>query len=229
MTDTTQQSTGRKRRAKAETPAAEPVRSGLRAQGQRTRNAIIRAARKLLLEGGSLEFSLREVATRAGISISNLQYYFPSRLAVLRAVVEPVIEVYLRDLERALGSGTAPRETIIMLLERGLRDSRSSETTALLWHFISLAAIDDECSRLLDDWYENLTRGVAKLVRAQNPAITPADSLHRATLMIAMVDGLSLQLSAGRRKREYTRGLETKFLTIIDTLLRQDALRAPQD
>lgn len=218
----------RKRRAKSEATAPAAERS-TRAQGQRTRTAIIRAARKLLLEGGSLEFSLREVAARAGISISNLQYYFPSRLAVLRAVIEPVIDVYLRDLQRALAGDTAPRDTIIALLGQGLKDSRSTDTAALLWHFISLAAIDDECSRLLDDWYEALTRGVAKLVRAQNPNITQADSLHRATLMIAMVDGLSLQLGAGRRKRDYTRGLETKFLAMVDCLLRLDAPRAPQD
>ena len=69
---------------------AESAQQGMRAQGVRTRNAIVEVARAILLEGGSLGFSLREVAARAGISISNVQYYFPTKPALLSAVVEPV-------------------------------------------------------------------------------------------------------------------------------------------
>lgn len=208
-----------RRRRTAAAPAEEAPRAALRAQGQRTRNTIVRAARKLLLESGSLEFTLREVAVRAGISISNLQYYFPTRLAVLRAVVEPVVEVYLRDLKRALSRAEPPRTTLLALVERALQDAKNAELSALWWHFASLAAIDDECSRLMDEWYEAVTRAVAQLIRAMNPDCTQADSLHRATLLIAMADGLSLQLGAGRAKREYARGLDAKFLKAADTLI----------
>lgn len=186
----------------------------------RTRGTIIQVARKLLLEGGSLEFTLREVALRAEISISNLQYYFPTRLAVLRAVVEPVVEAYLDDLKRALDSGASPGETLYALAERGLRDAKNAEKSALWWHFVSLAAIDPECSRLLDEWYETVTRGIAQLIRAADPDCGATESLHRATLLSAMADGLSFQLGAGRRKRDYVRGLDAKFFEAADCILR---------
>src|SRR5215510_1188816 len=86
MTDRMATSTDQPGSMKRRTPSAPnggAATEGLRAQGLRTRNAIVRVARKLLLEGGSLEFSLRAVAQRAGVSISNLQYYFPTRLAVV--------------------------------------------------------------------------------------------------------------------------------------------------
>ncbi|WP_075795753.1 TetR/AcrR family transcriptional regulator [Massilia putida] len=197
---------------------AEPERN-LRAQGQRTRNAIIEVAKGLLLEGGSLEFTLREVALRAGISISNLQYYFPTRLAVLRAVVEPVVEAYLGELRQALTAEASSRAMIDALVDRALEDAKNAERTALWWHFVSLAAIDPECSQLLDEWYEEVTPGIAKFIRAVDPACKPADSLHRATLLIAMADGLSFQLGAGRRKRSYTRGLDAKFRAAVDCIL----------
>lgn len=227
MKEPTDQPNGKKRRATAEAPA--DAERNLRAQGQRTRNAIIEVAKGLLLEGGSLEFTLREVAQRAGISISNLQYYFPTRLAVLRAVVEPVVEAYLGELRRALDVEAAPRKMIDALIDRALEDARNAERTALWWHFVALAAIDAECSQLLDDWYEEVTPGIAKFIRAVDPDCKPADSLHRATLLIAMADGLSFQLGAGRRKRSYTRGLDAKFRSAVDCILFGGAPRPADD
>ena len=217
MKDPADHPVGRKRRAAADTPA-ESERN-LRAQGVRTRNAIVDVARGLLLEGGSLEFTLREVAQRAGISISNLQYYFPTRLAVLRAVVEPVIERWLDELRRALDVEAPSRAMIDALIDRALDDAKNAERTALWWHFVSLAAIDPECSKLLDDWYEEVTPELAKFIRAVDPECKPADSLHRATLLMALTDGIGFQLGAGRRKRNYTRGLDAKFRTAVNCIL----------
>lgn len=199
--------------------AKDTENSGLRAQGLRTRNAIVRVARKQLLESGSLEFSLRAVAHRADISISNLQYYFPTKLAVLRAVVEPLVGAFLDELQRAIDSSASPRATLRALIERGVRDAKSVERSALWWHFVSIAAIDPECSQLLDEWYETVTRGIAQLIRAAAPECKTADSLHRATLLIAMADGLGYQLGSGRRKRDYARGIETKFFEAVDCIL----------
>ena len=206
------------RRTVSERPA-EPERAGLRAQGIRTRNAIVRVAKKLLLESGSLEFSLREVADRAEISISNLQYYFPTRLALLRAVVEPVVDTYLDRLKHALESDGPSRETIRALAERAYSDAKNTEHSAVWWHFASLAAIDPECSQLLDGWYESVTREIAQLIRVVNPDCKLADSLHRAVLIIAMADGLAYQIGAGRRMRDYTRGLDVKFLATVELLV----------
>ncbi len=218
MTVPTEQRSPRKRRTTSATSTgADP--DSLRAQGLRTRNAIVRVARKLLLEGGSLEFSLRAVATGAGISISNLQYYFPTRQAVLRAIMAPIIDAYLEDLKRALDSSVSPREALDALLDKALADARNTKDSALWWHFVSLASTDPECARMFDEWYDTLTRGIAELARAVNPELKTADSLHIASLLIAMADGLALQLGAGRRKRDYPRGLDAAFRAAVNHLV----------
>lgn len=218
-TSTEQRSSRRRRTPSAAATGAAP--DGLRAQGLRTRNAIVRVARKLLLEGGSLEFSLRGVAIGAGISISNLQYYFPTRVAVVRAVIQPIIDGYLDNLQRALGSSAGPREALDELLQRAVDDAKDAKGTALWWHFVSLASTDPDCSRLLDEWYDTLTRGIAQLVRAVNPDCKPAESLHVASLVIAMADGLALQFGAGRRKGAQTRELDARFLAAVNQLIAQ--------
>ncbi|WP_454739228.1 TetR/AcrR family transcriptional regulator [Cupriavidus necator] len=212
-----QRSTRKRRASSAASAGADP--ESLRAQGLRTRNAIVRVARKLLLEGGSLEFSLRAVALGAGVSISNLQYYFPTRQAVLRAVMAPIIDAYLDNLKRALDSSASPREALNALMERALRDAKDTKNGALWWHFASLASTDAECARLFDEWYETLTRGIAELIRAVNPKCKVADSLNTAALLVAMADGLALQFGAVRRKRAATPELDARFLATANYLV----------
>ena len=181
----------------------------LRAQGLRTRNEIVRAAKELLLENGSLDFTLRSVARRVGISISNLQYYFPTRPAVLRAVMEPLIAGYLDELKEALNEGAPARETLDALVGRAFQDAKNAEFTPLWLHFASLAATDRECAQQLDEWYEAVTRGIARLIEAVRPDLERNQALHLATLIIAMSDGLAFRAATGNR--DYTRGLETPF------------------
>ncbi len=84
-----EQRSPRKRRLPAVSEDACP--GPLWAQGLRTRNTIVRVARKLLLEGRPMGFSARAVADRARISARHLQYGFPTRAAVLRAIMGPEI------------------------------------------------------------------------------------------------------------------------------------------
>jgi hypothetical protein len=124
---------------------------------------------------------------------------------------------------------TPPRAKVDALIERALAAAKDPEGSALWWHFVSLAAIDPKCSALLDDWYEEVTQGSAKFVRAMAPECKPADSLHRATLLVALADGIAYQLGAGRRKRRYTRGFDAKFRAAFDSIVLGRATGAVDD
>lgn len=221
MTETTtlpaEQRRPRKRRASVSLEGARP--ETLRAQGLRTRSAIVRVARKLLLEGGALEFSLRAVALRAGISVSNLQYYFPSRPAVLRAVMEPEMRMYLDALKHALESSESPIEAHEAILKRAISDARNTKYVALWRHFLSFASTDPECAKLIDGWYDTLTQELARLIRAINPKYEVAESLHIALLLTAMADGLTLQLGTMGGKHRYLDGLEERFLAFANAVV----------
>ncbi|SFU25645.1 TetR/AcrR family transcriptional regulator [Paraburkholderia aspalathi] len=209
----------RKRRTSGAAPSTGTAPDGLRAQGVRTRNAIIRVARKLLLESGPMDFSLRAVALKAGISVSNLQYYFPTRPAVLRAVMAPVIDTYLDALKQALQSNASPRAAIEAILDLGLQDAKDAKNIPLWWHFFSFASTDPECGQMRDEWYDTLTSELAKLIRAVNPERGAAESAHIAVLLISMVDGMTLHLGTTRSKRAYMRGFEAMYLETARNLV----------
>ncbi|MFC5430728.1 TetR/AcrR family transcriptional regulator [Paraburkholderia denitrificans] len=218
MTVPNEQHSSRKRRELDVAPSGAAPH-GLRVQGVRTHNAIIRIATKALLEDGLLDFSLRSVALRAGISVSNLQYYFPTRLDVMRAVMAPLVESYLYDLKQALESNASPRESLDEILDRTLRDVKDSKVVALWWHFFSIAAADPGCARLLDDWYETAITDLAKLIRIANPARTETESAHITVLLISMVDGLTVHLGTARSSRAYMRDIEEKYLATARALV----------
>lgn len=201
---------------------AKPADGRLRAQGLRTRNAIVAAARALLLDGGSLEFTLRETAVRAGITISNVQYYFPSRQSLLRAVFEPVVEACLRDLRRATAKGAVPRETLAALAAKTLHDAQDRGSAALWCRFLSLGAIDPGFARMLEAWYKALVHEIAGLVNAVNPALGPDGSRSAAILMIALADGVCVRNGVGGRQRGHVPGLDAAFLATVARLLDGD-------
>ncbi|MGF6374337.1 AcrR family transcriptional regulator [Paraburkholderia sp. RAU6.4a] len=209
----------RKRRPSSAAPSTGTAPDGLRAQGIRTRNAIIRVARKLLLENGPMDFSLRAVALKAGISVSNLQYYFPTRPDVVRAVMAPVIDTYLDVLKQALQNNASPRAAIDAILDQSLRDAKDSKNIPLWWHFFSFASTDPECAQMRDEWYDTLTSEFAQLIRAVNPERGAAESAHIAMLLISMVDGMTLHLGTARSKRAYMRGFEAKFLQVAHEMV----------
>jgi AcrR family transcriptional regulator len=194
--------------------------SRARPQGVRTRTAIVSEARTVLLECGSLEFTLREIAQRTGISISNLQYYFPTRLALLRAVLEPVIEAYMRDLRDAVDRNAPPRATLDALVARALNDALDVDSAALWCHFLALVAIDDASAQLMDEWHGALAHEIALLVGALQPAYTYRQSVEIGILLIAIVDGVIVRTGTGRRGDGCSRALSAALLATVDGFLR---------
>jgi AcrR family transcriptional regulator len=172
--------------------------TGLRAQGVRTRNMIVRAATRLLLKSGGLDFTMRAVSREASISVSNLQYYFADRQTLLRAVMAPVVHEYLEDLQGALASSESPREILDRLTLRAFKDAQDASKMSLMWHFATLAMVDAECARLHQEWYGSLVSGIARLLLRLNPDLGTAGSTRLAMMITSLADGLGLQMLAFR-------------------------------
>lgn len=86
-----------------------------------TRERILRAADAIATESGAATVSLDAVAARAGISKGGLLYHFPTKAALLRALVED----YLERIEALLddgGEAGRPNALIVTLLEHFLAE-----------------------------------------------------------------------------------------------------------
>ena len=80
------------------------------------RNAILDSARDLFSERGYHGTTLLDIAEVAGTGVSSLYSYFPSKIHVLYAVVEPWYKEGFKRLEARVEALTEPRERLRSIL-----------------------------------------------------------------------------------------------------------------
>src|SRR4030081_3464897 len=91
-------------------PSVLPI-SGLPARG-----VIGRGAAESLLENGYAGTSVRSIASRAGVAIGNLQYYFPTKSELLIEAWRQLTERSVEELRTSLNQMTDP----IWVIEHGI-------------------------------------------------------------------------------------------------------------
>ena len=79
------------------TVLANPVASGVRTDGAATRNLILQAARRRLIEEGYANLSVREIAADAGVNHALIGYHFQGKQQLVMAVLD---DANARLLER---------------------------------------------------------------------------------------------------------------------------------
>jgi AcrR family transcriptional regulator len=85
------------------TTSDHPAPRRLRRDAQRNRDAIIEAARQLFCDHG-LEAPLEQIARQAGVGIATLYRRFPSRAALLDAVLTDNLQAHIAAAEHALAT-----------------------------------------------------------------------------------------------------------------------------
>ncbi|MFP5070601.1 TetR family transcriptional regulator [Pseudonocardia nantongensis] len=81
------------------------------------RDAITGAARTIFAERGYHGTSIRDIAKRAGLSLSALYYWHPSKQHLLAALVEEITHDYFQRCDRALREATdEPAERLAALV-----------------------------------------------------------------------------------------------------------------
>src|SRR5213593_620737 len=76
------------------------------------REQIVRAAAESLLENGYAGTSVRAIASRAGVAIGNLQYYFPTKSELLVEAWRYLTATSVEELRRTLNQLTDPVEVL---------------------------------------------------------------------------------------------------------------------
>ena len=84
--------------------------------GLSAKELIVRAAADSLLENGYAGTSVRSIASRAGVAIGNLQYYFPTKSELLIEAWRHLTERSVEELRTSLNQMTDP----IWLIESGI-------------------------------------------------------------------------------------------------------------
>ena len=192
-------------------PAALPGASTARrtsapsAKGRARIQEILAAAESVLLEKDYTQFSLRNIAAAAGIHLANLQYYFPSKDAIIHALVGYVVQEYESRYETRLAKlPKAPQPRFIAMLDFLIEDIHDPQTRRFFVQLWALLESSDTSGRaaLLNELYAHHIAGIAGDVGDLNPALSPGARQQRAAMIAAMIDGMMLMLLDADALRE---------------------------
>lgn len=180
----------------------------LTARGKARAAEILGTARDLFIQGGYAEMTMRQVADRVGISLSNVQHYFPTREDLLRAMLEEVMNSYDPAYAEIQAKFDSPRERLAASMRYLLADSRKAATERLFVEIWSLATRDPMVREIFDVMYTHHRHNITALVAAANPKLSPGQAARRAALVAMQIEGLMLLISEAKPKHSELKGIE---------------------
>jgi AcrR family transcriptional regulator len=191
------------------------------ARGRQTTEAILDAATTILVEEGYAQLTTRRIATRAGIRPGNLQYYYPAKHDIVRAVLERYLERAITAAEARIAAAVgSPAEQLQAAVGALLADQESGESCRFFWELWALAARDPAVADAMSAFYERYWRRVVAVLLAAEPALRRPRAERRAALLIAMLEGLTLFRSRRDPRVLPLPGLEAELRTFVDMLVR---------
>lgn len=155
---------------------------------------ILDAATEIFREEGYAGFATRKVAARAGLTLSNLQYYFPDKDELLSIIIERFLRGYL-ETYLAIGTrvGVTAQRRCAALIEQIFEDiNKSSDAEKFLFETWAFAQHESYVSVLVERAYEEYRDIFAKLLAEINPDLSPDECKARASVLTAQAEGMMI-------------------------------------
>ena len=145
-----------------------------------------------------------DVARRANIAIGSLQYLFGNRERMMAAALEHRTRQILDDVRREAETIENPVDRLAWIascLVSGITSEEADGTEWVVWTEYWRAALRDEklrakAARNYRDWIALVTEGIEDCV-ADGLVISDVDTAQVATSLVALGDGLGVQVSLG--------------------------------
>jgi AcrR family transcriptional regulator len=182
----------------AATPVALPGRRPRQERSRQRVENILAIALRLMVEQGAEALAMREIARRAGVQISSIYQYFPSKSAVIRELAQrdlARVRQLLRDAVDALlaGPGAPPpvADAVDHLVDAYFAHYRDQPEALAVW----AGAQSDPSLRELD---QEDTRSTAQFLVAPLRHLLGRpkwDGVHALSLLICEVTGAAARLA----------------------------------
>jgi len=154
---------------------------------------IIDAARKVFQDEGYAGFSARGVAGRVGITLGNLQYYFPNKEELVRATLSfhlrQMLDQYASIADQ---SGLSVDNRLLALVEQIYNDLGKTDLPCFLFEVWAFSRRDAYIAELVDKVYANYCGIFAALLREADTTLADEEYLARAFILTAQIQGVMI-------------------------------------
>lgn len=155
------------------------------------RAAILVEARRLFLDSGNAGFSMRSVAKKVDMSLSHLQYFFPTKDQLFLEMVRYTVNDYLRNYKRIMAEAySSPEQQMSAVLDYLFIDLTRLDVTAMFVELWGMALRDVEARLFQRKLYRVYRRKFSTILTRLYPDVS-RDTIKRvATQVLAHVDGI---------------------------------------
>ena len=189
--------------------------TAMRRAGRETSKRIIEAAREVLSEEGYTRFSLRNIASQSGVTLANLQYYFPLRENLLEALLQDLGARYIGGYQQVIsGINDNAQKRFEAVLRYNLDDIVNPQTRRFFIQLWGLLSTLDDCSgERLSELYDIDIEQLSDFIADMDTTLPKGEVRLRATLLAGLIEGLMIVLGSQKADDENTRAiLERAFL-----------------
>ncbi|WP_116051290.1 TetR/AcrR family transcriptional regulator [Amycolatopsis palatopharyngis] len=172
------------------------------------RAQILHAACAVIAGRGFRALRVADVAKEAGLSSGIVHYYFANKRELVRAAFEQNFTHSLERRTAILESDEDPVSKLRRLVDAYLPQDDETVEAWHVWAELWAEAIHDaDLQELNDRAYGEWRRLVAGIVRDGQAAgqVGDTDAVEIANLLVAVLDGLALQVLAGSRNMTLSR------------------------
>jgi TetR/AcrR family transcriptional regulator len=139
------------------------IKISIRAENERV---ILEAAEAIFAEAGFKGATTAAIAARAGVPKANLHYYFPTKAALYRAVIERVLTAWLAAAS-SFDESDDPREALARYISAKMDLARSMPLSSRVWAteiMRGAPVIQDFLDTALAQWVEERSRIVQRWI-----------------------------------------------------------------
>ncbi|WP_041528278.1 TetR/AcrR family transcriptional regulator [Paracoccus aminophilus] len=157
---------------------------------------ILEAARIILVEKGYSELTLREVSRAANVRLGNLQYYYPTRDALLEDLFKLISSAYEQRLEEIkFESEAAPQEKFSMMINFLFGDSLERSVSRLFFDIWALSQRADHVATQVAKMYGRLQARIEDIIEELSPEMPAETREERAACVLFFLEGNMVRMN----------------------------------
>lgn len=161
------------------------------------KHQIIQETVKILVTQGHGALTMRAVARASGLKLGALQYHYPTRVELVRAMADWIAEQTVSNFKVYTEQVHIDEGGLHALIDFLIDDplARAFDLNALFEQLWAMALVEPLIRELLDEMYEAYLGFVEEQLRA----LGVDDPRPDALVIMSMLEGLSMFVGPGRR------------------------------
>jgi AcrR family transcriptional regulator len=184
---------------------------------------ILEEAKNTLVLDGFSALSFRNVAKRAGITVGNVTYYFPSKDDLMVELARYIFDRWEVRFRRSVPDNLINNMDFFSYSIRYMiEENKRPKSNSLLLEMWAMANHSTAVMRMLDTFYGKMRSWIEDMLSEISPGLPSRERRLRAALITAQIEGLMVLIGPKRMVHKDLTGLEDEAIKQIERLATAD-------